>query len=37
MQPGNSSTSVETYGAFILRNAVALAIALDVEDGKSGL
>lgn len=28
---------VEKYGAFVLRNAAALAIALDVEDGEEGL
>lgn len=28
---------IETYGAFVLRNAAALAIALDVEDGRSDL
>jgi hypothetical protein len=27
----------ENYGAFILRNALALAIALDIQDGKLGL
>jgi len=28
---------VRQYGAFVLRNAAALAIALDVEDGDKGL
>ena len=31
------SLLVRTYGAFILRNAAALAIALDLDDGEAGL
>ena len=28
---------VRQYGAFVLRNALAVALALDVEDGETGL
>lgn len=28
---------VQTYGSFVLRNAAALAIATEVEDGTAGL
>jgi hypothetical protein len=27
----------KTYGTFVLRNALAVAISLDIEDGSSGL